>query len=78
MKKFQTIIEIEENAIINATNRKKDVDEWLKAFHEQGVIGSSIKIFEADKTTGGYSLVHHETCEEEDNLRPIGFGRWDN
>lgn len=76
-KKFQIFFEIGDCATFDTTNKKKDVDEWIKAFHEKGVVGSSLKIFSAGND-GTYTLIHSESCVDDcdEEMRPVGFERW--
>ena len=76
-KKFQIFFEMGNNAVFDATNKQKDVDEWIKAFHEKGIVGSSIKIFSAGPD-GTHTLIHSEACVDDcdEEMRPVGFGRW--
>lgn len=78
-KKFQVIIEHDETdiAVIDSTNKPKEVEEWLDLFKRESKEGSTIKVYECDKR-GVYALtvsVTHarETAPAE---RSIGFGRW--
>ena len=78
-KKFQVIIEHDETdiAVIDSTNKKKDVDEWLDLFKRESKEGSTIKVYECDKQ-GVYALAVSVTHKREDvpAERTIGFGRW--
>ena len=76
-KKFQIFFEMGDSAIFDATNKTKDVDEWVRAFHKKGVVGSSLKIFSVGND-GTYTLIHSEACVDDcdEEMRPVGFGRW--
>lgn len=76
MKKFQVIVDMGKGAIINATNKQKEVDEWIATFKQSGIAGSMLKIYQQDGD--GYTLVHSVECAAEvvPEYRPIGFGRW--
>lgn len=78
MKKFQVIIEVEDTAIINTTNKKEEVTKWLNAFcalSEDSEKDCSVKVFEK-KPDNSYALVHLEQRAGTENVKPVGFGRW--
>ena len=74
-KKFQMLFEMGDNAVFAASNRRKDVDKWIEMFHKNGIVGSSIKIFSA-ASDGTHALIHAEACVDDEDMRPVGFGRW--
>ena len=76
IKEFQIMITIGDSTLIDSTNKKGQVDEWVKAFHDQNVPSSVLKVFQRDEI-GGYKLVHSvEVPSAQPAERLIGFGRW--
>ena len=75
MKKFQVIVDMGKGAIINATNKQKEVDEWITTFKQSGIVGSTLKIYQQDGE--GYTLIHSVIVPSAEPVeRLIGFGRW--
>lgn len=76
IKEFQVMITIGDSTLIDSTNKKENVDEWVKAFHDKSVPASVLKVFQRDEI-GGYKLVHTaEVPSAQPVERLIGFGRW--
>lgn len=76
VKEFQIMITIGDSTLIDSTNKKGQVDEWVKAFHDKSVPSSTLKVFQRDEI-GGYRLVHSaEVPSAQPAERLIGFGRW--
>lgn len=74
-KKFQIMVTIGDGVLIDSTNKKAQVDEWVKAFHEKSVPASELKVFELGEI--GYTLIHFAAVPSaEPAERLIGFGRW--
>lgn len=74
-KKFQIMVSVGESVLIDSTNKKAQVDEWVKAFHEKSVPASELKVFELGEI--GYTLVHSAVVPSAEPVeRLIGFGRW--
>lgn len=74
-KKFQIMVSVGESVLIDGTNKKAQVDEWVKAFHEKSVPASELKVFELGEI--GYTLVHSAVVPSAEPVeRLIGFGRW--
>lgn len=75
MKKFQVMVTIGDGVLIDGTNKKSEVDEWVKAFHERSEPASELKVFQLGEV--GYTLVHSVVMPSaKPEYRPIGFGRW--
>jgi len=71
-KKYQVIIKVGESAIIKSTDKKQEVDEWVKTFMDNKV--GSLSIYELNKI-GAYDYADGHTFAEPQE-RLIGFGRW--
>jgi len=74
-KKFQIMITLGDEVLIDSTNKQESVDEWVKAFHEKSVPASELKIFQLGEI--GYTLIHSAVVPSAEPVeRLIGFGRW--
>lgn len=74
-KKFQVMVTVGDGVLIDSTNKKSEVDEWVKAFHEKSVPASELKVFQLGDV--GYTLVHSAVVPSAEPVeRLIGFGRW--
>lgn len=74
-KRFQVMVTVGDSVLIDSTNKKESVDEWVRAFHEKSVPASELKVFQLGEV--GYTLVHSAVVPSAEPVeRLIGFGRW--
>ena len=75
MKTFQSIIELNNHAVVFDTAETPfKVDEIVDSF-EADDKAKSIKVFRFNEECGNYGLVHQQ-FKEAPMRRMVGFGRW--
>lgn len=74
-KKYQIVISMADCAIIDSTNRKSEVEDWIKQFVDKNVPSSTLKVYQFEEV--GYRLIQETAIPAlMVNERLIGFGRW--
>ena len=77
MKNFKMLVELDEDTVVFETAKsKKEVDKLMAAYTSDRK-ARSVRVYERDRESGGYVLVNSIKRKDENNNRPIGFGRWE-